>query len=171
MSEPMDAFACNKILHVEDHTKVVEAFQRWVSCRLPDVTVDVAQTIEEAEAHLLRCSYDAIVLDLGLPRSQGIGTFRRIAAASNGTPILIHTGEDVEEFLRGLLTSVSAGFFAKGGGEMPILLKRLETVLGSPELRLSERQLSELLQTIDEATARLDRALHRLEMGVANGAT
>jgi two-component system OmpR family response regulator/two-component system response regulator QseB len=48
-------------------------------------------------------SYDAVVLDLALPRLAGLELLRRLRAAGNRTPVLIVTARDaIEDRIRGL---------------------------------------------------------------------
>lgn len=56
--------------------------------------VDWAKDGREAELAVSAQSYDAVVLDLGLPRLPGLEVLRRARAAKNPVPILILTARD-----------------------------------------------------------------------------
>lgn len=56
-----------------------------------------------AELALKTATYTAVVLDLGLPRLDGLELLRRMRAAGNKTPILILTARDaIEDRIKGL---------------------------------------------------------------------
>lgn len=56
-----------------------------------------------AELALRTASHAAVVLDLGLPRMEGLEVLRRMRAAGNRTPVLVLTARDaVEDRIKGL---------------------------------------------------------------------
>lgn len=55
------------------------------------VTADWTQDGEEAEAALSTTSYDAVVLDLGLPKMDGLSLLRRLRSRQNPVPVLVLT--------------------------------------------------------------------------------
>ncbi|MBK9573566.1 MAG: response regulator [Rhodoferax sp.] len=57
--------------------------------------VDWAKDGREAELAVSTQTYDAVVLDLGLPRLPGLDVLRRARAAKNPVPILILTARDM----------------------------------------------------------------------------
>ncbi|MFA7428660.1 MAG: response regulator [Rhodospirillaceae bacterium] len=56
--------------------------------------VDWAEDGDSADAALAAQSYDAVVLDLGLPKRDGMAVLRRLRSASNTVPVLILTARD-----------------------------------------------------------------------------
>ena len=56
--------------------------------------MDAFATAEDGEAAAQTLSYDAIILDLGLPDRDGIALLRALRVAGNQTPILILTARD-----------------------------------------------------------------------------
>ncbi len=66
-------------------------------------TVTLARDGEEALAALAASSFDAIVLDVMMPRVNGIEVARSLRARKNHTPILMLTARDAaEDIVRGL---------------------------------------------------------------------
>ena len=55
---------------------------------------DWVQDGEDAEAALETTKYDAVVLDLGLPRLDGLSLLRRRRAERDRTPVLVLTARD-----------------------------------------------------------------------------
>lgn len=56
--------------------------------------VDWAKDGEEADLALAGQAYDAVVLDLGLPKVDGLTLLKRLRAAGNAVPVLILTARD-----------------------------------------------------------------------------
>jgi DNA-binding response OmpR family regulator len=66
-------------------------------------TVDIAGSAEDARLALELISYDAAVLDLGLPNRDGLAVLTAARQAGKALPILILTARDaVEESVAGL---------------------------------------------------------------------
>ena len=65
--------------------------------------VDWATDGDDAETALAATSYDAVVLDLGLPKTDGLTVLRRLRASKDPTPVLILTARDsIEDRVDGL---------------------------------------------------------------------
>ena len=65
---------------------------------LPNVDhTDTACDLKEAKGHVLHNSYDAVILDLGLPDSQGLDSVLDLQATAPDLPIVVLTGNGNEE--------------------------------------------------------------------------
>src|SRR6185437_9236920 len=64
------------------------------SLREDGYAVDVAADGEEGLFKAQTATYDAIVLDLMLPRMDGIGVLRALRKAGNAVPVLLLTARD-----------------------------------------------------------------------------
>ncbi|MAF96440.1 MAG: DNA-binding response regulator [Rhodospirillaceae bacterium] len=90
-----------RLLLVEDH----ERFANFVKDGLEKegFTVDTADTGSGGEAARATIQYDAIILDLGLPDTDGLNLLRSWRDAGEETPVLILTARDgVDDRIRGL---------------------------------------------------------------------
>ena len=93
-----------RILLVEDHVEL----SHWVSKALRDahLTVDCASTGADADALLHTQDYALVILDLTLPRMDGLDVLRRLRArggARANTPVLILTARGgLEDKVQGL---------------------------------------------------------------------
>jgi DNA-binding response OmpR family regulator len=90
-----------RLLVVEDEARIVEllraAFER------AGFVVDAVGTAAECDRTLSLVAYDAAILDLGLPDSDGLRVLARIRGAGNRVPVLILTARDaVEDRVAGL---------------------------------------------------------------------
>jgi two-component system response regulator MprA len=81
-----------RILIVDDEPAVREALQRSLAFEGYDtqVAVDGADALEKATAY----QPDLVVLDIQMPRMDGLTAARRIRGAGDTTPILMLTGRD-----------------------------------------------------------------------------
>lgn len=92
-----------RLLLVEDDTMIGETVLDVL--RAEHFAVDWVRDGEIADTTLQTESYDLVLLDLGLPRVDGIELLRRLRARRDATPVLIVTARDaVEERIAGLNT-------------------------------------------------------------------
>jgi len=89
------------ILVVEDEHKITRFIQRGLE--MEHYTVDVAYDGEEALQKIGVNDYDLIILDLMLPKKDGVEVCREIRKRKIGVPIIMLTARDtVEDRVRGL---------------------------------------------------------------------
>lgn len=90
-----------RILLVEDDALLGDALQ--VGLRQADYAVDWVRDGISAETALTTEDYAAAVLDLGLPRMDGLDVLRHLRAKKKTLPVLILTARDtVDDRIRGL---------------------------------------------------------------------
>jgi DNA-binding response OmpR family regulator len=90
-----------RLLLVEDDAMVGEAVRKGL--RLDGLTVDWVRDGIQAEAALADHDYDLLLLDLGLPRKDGLALLEGLRGAGNDIPTLIITARDaVADRVRGL---------------------------------------------------------------------
>ena len=111
-----------KVLVVEDQHDI--AANIWDFLERRGYEVDHAADGASGLAHALRSRFDLIVLDLGLPRLDGLDLCRQLREAGRGTPVLMLTARDtLDDKLRG---------FSEGADDYmvkPFELKELEARL------------------------------------------
>jgi DNA-binding response OmpR family regulator len=90
-----------RLLIVEDETRIAELIQEALT--RAGFAVDTVQLCTDARASLETTSYDAAIVDLGLPDGDGLDLLAQLRANRNPTPILVLTARDaVEDRVRGL---------------------------------------------------------------------
>jgi len=90
-----------RILVVDDDPSLRDALER--ALKLEGYTVDLARDGLQAVQMADPTRQDAIVLDLGLPRIDGLEVCRRLRAQGNRTPVLMLTARDaVDDRVAGL---------------------------------------------------------------------
>ncbi len=90
-----------RILIVEDDSKMAELLQRGLAAEghTVELAADGIAGYEKAMAH----TFDAIILDVMLPGSDGFAVTRRLRTHGNKVPILMVTGRDATtDVVRGL---------------------------------------------------------------------
>ncbi|UCV00099.1 response regulator transcription factor [Acidovorax radicis] len=90
-----------RLLLVEDDPMIGEAVQDLL--RAEHYAVDWARDGEAADTALRTQPYDLVLLDLGLPKRDGLAVLRDLRARKNRTPVLVATARDaVAQRIEGL---------------------------------------------------------------------
>jgi DNA-binding response OmpR family regulator len=82
-------------LLVEDEVRIVQLLTAALA--RANFAVDAVSTSADGRAALAAALYDAVILDLGLPDSDGLALLRATRAKGNQVPILILTARDAVE--------------------------------------------------------------------------
>lgn len=119
-----------RILIADDHPLIQEGIQLAISARHPGTAVDVAGTIEEAEALIEQHRrYRLLLLDYELPDSNGFGGFFRLQHLLGRTPIAIISSHDGEQMVATAQAVGASGFLSKR--------QPLETTIAAIEMILN----------------------------------
>ncbi|MCB2031136.1 MAG: response regulator, partial [Rhodoferax sp.] len=90
-----------RLLLVEDDTMIGDAVREVL--RAEGFAVDWVRDGAAADSVLGSETFDLVLLDLGLPRLDGVEVLRRLRARRNTTPVLIVTARDaVQDRIAGL---------------------------------------------------------------------
>jgi DNA-binding response OmpR family regulator len=118
-----------RLLVVEDETRIVEllqsAFQR------AGFVVDAVGTAAACREALSFVTYDAIILDLGLPDGDGLQLLATMRRAGNNVPILILTARDAVEDRVGGLDAGADDYLVKPFAVVE-LVSRIKALLRRP---------------------------------------
>lgn len=149
-----------RILLVEDDALLGDALQAGL--RQADHAVDWVRDGISAETALAAEDYAAVVLDLGLPRLDGLDVLRHLRARKKSLPVLILTARDtVEDRIRGL--DAGADDYLVKPFDLGELNARLRALL-----RRAGGQSSPLLvaggMTLDPATRRVECKGQEIEL-------
>jgi DNA-binding response OmpR family regulator len=90
-----------RLLIVEDEARIAELVKAALA--RAGFTVDVVSLWVDARTTLAVTSYDAAIIDLGLPDGDGLSLLAELRTHGNQTPVLVLTARDaVEDRVRGL---------------------------------------------------------------------
>ena len=95
---------------------------------------------------------DAILLDLGLPDSQGLETFAQMRASSLGTPIIVLTGNDDLEVAVEAVGSGAQDYLVKGQVGGAAVVRAVRYAIGRKQAEEALRRSEERLRLAMEAS-------------------
>src|SRR3974390_2001090 len=96
-----------RILVVEDDVPVASFLRKGLEAE--HYAVDVALDGEEARWLACECEYDLMVLDLNLPKLDGMGVLRGVRPKRPSLPVLVLTGRSrLEDRIHGLDSGAAA---------------------------------------------------------------
>lgn len=102
-----------RIVLAEDHTVVRESIRQFLE-REPDlVVVGEATNGEEAVQMASQFACDVVVMDIAMPKLNGIEATKRIKELHPSTAILILTAYDYDQYIFALLEAGAAGYLLK----------------------------------------------------------
>jgi CheY-like chemotaxis protein len=133
------------VLLVEDNPTDYALLQRALSGapRRP-AELTHAGTLAEAIARLGETRFDLVLLDLGLPDSQGVETFAQLHAHAPNLPVLVLTSsEDEEEIGRAAVAQGAQDYLSKAEVQPPWLVRSIRYALERARL---QRELREARQ-------------------------
>jgi len=142
-----------KVLIVDDEPGVRSALQRALALERHDV--QLAQDGQQALDLLATSAFDAIVLDVAMPRVDGLEVCRRLRSAGDRTPVLMLTARDaIDDRVDGL--DAGADDYLVKPFALRELLARLRALL---------RRLEPEGPTLSFVDLRLDRSAHEVRRG------
>lgn len=149
-----------RLLVVEDEKKMAAYLRR--AFREEGHAVEEAHDGEEALALALGQPYDAIVLDLNLPRRDGLSVLRQLRASGRATPVLILSARgQADDRIAGL--HLGADDYLAKPFSMEELLARVGTLLRHAETDKQTRLTVGDL-TLDTSARTASRAGQRFEL-------
>ncbi|HJQ93005.1 MAG TPA: response regulator, partial [Candidatus Thermoplasmatota archaeon] len=127
-----------RVLHIEDDAaearllqetlKGVPLSSRWEGAR--------AETLEKGLAQVRRGGFDAVLLDLGLPDSQGLPTLRAVRQLDPDIPVVVLTGLEDEEAALQALRDGAQDYLVKGRFTGPVLVRVLNNSIARAQIQI-----------------------------------
>ncbi|MCM1981937.1 response regulator [Lyngbya confervoides] len=116
-----------RILVVEDEAPVAQAIEALlVSCHYSvDVAADGLAGLEMAEAY----RYDLMLLDIGLPRMDGVRLCQQLRTSGIQSPILLLTGQEAEAKAKATALNAGADDYLTKPFDAEELLARIQSLL------------------------------------------
>ena len=161
-----------RILLAEDHKVVREGTRRLLESQEDFEVVGEASDGVEAVELAKKCKPEIIIMDVSMPRLNGIEATRQIKALYPNMAILVLTGYDNDEYVFALLEAGAAGYLLKesSGEELidairqvmtgepvlhPKIMKKVLNRLRSPSEDLPVQSLGEVLSDREMEVLRL----------------
>jgi PAS domain S-box-containing protein len=130
-------------LLVEDDDAYAEMLQVALSAEpSAPVTLERARSLSDATRRLSTAAFDAVLLDLGLPDSSGIQSFRRIQNAAGELPIVVLTASDDDGLAVDAVHAGAQDYLVKSSTDAQLLGRSLRYACERSRLRrrISERE-------------------------------
>jgi DNA-binding response OmpR family regulator len=124
-----------RILVIEDEHKIAQALKDGLEQE--SYAVDVAYDGEDGLNTALNDGYDLIILDVMLPKLNGLEVCKKIRESSNHTPILMLTAKDQNRDIVNGLNTGADDYLAKPFS-FEVLLARVKALLRRPHDTLGE---------------------------------
>lgn len=154
------------LLLIDDHPLVEVALE--AACIHSPIVLKLHAAADEAQARQLlqRHQFDLIVLDIGLPDSDGLELLRRLRARDAKCPVLIYSAQQSRHTLLSAVSLGAAGYVVKSQS-MAQLLSAILAVLGGQQAfpPLPERIELPLTDKEQQIVALLVRGLSNLQIG------
>ncbi|MHC4535371.1 MAG: PAS domain-containing hybrid sensor histidine kinase/response regulator [Planctomycetota bacterium] len=113
-----------------------------------EFVVESAETLAEALDVLTGCSFDLVMLDLGLPDSNGVETVEKVYQAYPHIPIVVLTGLADEEAGIQAIKKGASDYLVKGKFFRDMLVRTIRYSLERKEFEQLSRQSEERLKAI-----------------------
>jgi diguanylate cyclase (GGDEF)-like protein/PAS domain S-box-containing protein len=153
--------ATRRLLLVEDNlgdARLLRELLKDKGVAYPELTH--VGSMREAERHLAECSVDVVLLDMGLPDSQGLEAVRRAHAAAPHVALVVLTGVDDEEVALEAMQQGAQDYFVKGQietrGLLPALHYAIERKLLEEALFIEKERAQVTLNCIGDAVISTD---------------
>jgi DNA-binding response OmpR family regulator len=149
-----------RILIVEDEQKLANALREGLEAEHYDVTI--AATGEDGFFPASQLSYDLLLLDLMLPRRDGIDVLATLRKCGNQTPVLVLTAKDaIEDRVMGL--DQGADDYLTKPFAFSELLARIRALLRRGRMDQTLKLQHEDLE-MDLVTHKVSRGAHSLDL-------
>lgn len=155
-----------KILLIEDDPDDVAVFRAMILRRPKGAGVVEtvhADTLAEGLALLARGGIDLVVLDLGLPDSQGLATLDAVNANSSAVPVVVLSGEDDESVIDEAIRHGTQEFLVKGAFDARRLWQTVRHALLRSRWADSASALAEVNRALAAALDGMGQLTHALQ--------
>ena len=173
----MAASTTIRLLVVDDHA-IVRKGIRALLAEIDDIElVGEAADGEEAIAQAQALQPDVILMDLSMPRMDGIEATRRLAAGGHGPGILVLTSFATDDKVFPAIKAGALGYLLKDSGPDTLIKAIRQVYRGEPSLEpsIARKVLAELAQppktplTSEPLTEREMVVLRLVAQGMSNG--
>lgn len=123
------------ILLVDDHDQVRTSLKNWLGATFPNYEFIEAKSGEEAVTMSRENEPVLVLMDIGLPKMNGIEATRQIKAAQPETQVVMLTIHDEEDYRREAEEAGACAFVGKErahSGLVPVLKRLLDLPPATP---------------------------------------
>ena len=147
-----------RVLLVEDDEADAFLVQELLDEAHAPVTLTVATTLSAAEPTVRQDAFDCVLLDLGLPDTQGLDGLRRLLAASEGTAVCVLTGLGDDHIGAAAVAEGAQDYLIKGQVDGTLLARSIRYAVERKKADENARRLHQV-ELEQKESARLERGL------------
>ncbi len=158
-----------RVLLIEDNSEHSELLERLLGFSdYPKFTVTTGKTLATGLKKLGSSAEDIVLLDLTLPDSNGVETFRRVNAAAPTVPIVILSGiSDVTSAIE-MVQEGAQDYLVKGHVDTHLLLRSVQYAIERKRSQVATQHMNtELEARVQERTAALVAVNEQLQREIA----
>ncbi len=117
-----------RVLMVDDHLMFLQGLKNLLGVVAPELSVDTAETLQEASRLAGENAYDLVLLDWHLDHSEGEATINALRDAGCLARVVVLSGETDPKLIRRAIEIGAAGFIPKRYGS-ELMLSALNLVI------------------------------------------
>jgi CheY-like chemotaxis protein len=137
------------ILIVEDNPADTDLIREMLPSAGPlQLKVEPVPRLSGALARLERKDIDLVLMDLGLPDSQGLETFHALRKAAPGIPVIVLSGNDDQELAIAAVRDGAQDYLVKGRIDGDLLVRAARYALERERLILELREALAHIKTL-----------------------
>jgi len=140
------------VLLVEDHAAVARLIQELLRDQ-PRLHLAWVETLAGALARLKEGAVDVVLLDLGLPDSQGLDTVARVVGAHPEIPVIVLTGHDDDALAMAALKAGAQDYLSKATIEPAMLARAVQYACERQRAALALQASEERFRQAMDATS------------------
>jgi PAS domain S-box-containing protein len=141
------------VLLVEDDLAYARFASQTIAAVAPEYLVIHVPALAPALERLQHARLDAVLLDLGLPDSEGLGTLLAVAQAVPALPIVVLTGRSDEGLSRAALRQGAQDYVIKGEADADQLVRALRYAI---DRKRAVASVERRLRLLNDASALLE---------------
>jgi Flp pilus assembly CpaE family ATPase len=132
------------VLLVEDSPEYASLVQRWSIEKEKGFILNWTDTLDAGLKRLAQGGVDVVLLDLGLPDSDGPATFAAVKAAAEGVPIIILSGADSELLTLQMIREGAQDYIAKTSCDAGMLIRAVNFAVVRQQAQPAGRSAEEV---------------------------
>jgi len=142
------------ILHIEDDVILFDMVRQYFQKNALQFQIELANKLSFGLDRLAAGGIDLVLLDLGMPDSQGLETLKKVVTAFPDIPIIVLTGSDDRGLWSEAIQGGAQDLLVKGRTNYDSLIRAIDLALERQRLQLAYR---EKVSELAASEARLQR--------------
>ncbi|MBN1756583.1 response regulator transcription factor [bacterium] len=146
-----------RVFMIEDNTGDIRLIKEMLSeAKVAKFKLTSSKTLEEGLDQIESGGMDVLILDLGLPTSDGLNTLHSVKELDPDLPIVVLTGNKDEDTAIKAVREGAQDYLLKGEVDSRVLVRSLRYAIERKKLEIELTRARELLELkINEKTSRL----------------